>query len=263
MRPKARSNAAKVNQAGAHFSAAPKPERIRRLMWQLKAEIEGVIGATISYALLGQYSGLATGTVFNSFHRYDQKQVEGFIRLLEQLPAEARHRLIDTVCRCRPAPDHPKLAHDPVQVSQLKGLAQKHSGLTIIQGANAGLRTFVITALGHATNLPVVGIDAHEPDWFVPVLGVEYLNYASNERIHEIWKALKPAPFSVVALNGVWGRIPGGAAEARKWSAHSHVIVADDLRQRSENFAEFSPPRHLVQLSLDQADRLQLAIQVV
>ena len=90
-----------------------------------------------------------------------------------------------------------------------------------------------------------------------------FLSYAPQERIQQAWETLKAIRSSMVILNGVWSAVPDGAPEVKKWSAHCHVIVADDFHLRPENLAEFSPPRHFVQLSLDKADRLQLVIQLV
>ena len=60
---------------------------------------------------------------------------------------------------CASGVEHPRLAYDPEQVSRLQQLLNQPAGLTIIQGATAAVRTFVITALGHSSRRPVTGID--------------------------------------------------------------------------------------------------------
>jgi hypothetical protein len=76
--------------------------------------------------------------------------------------------------------EHKRLGHDPVQVSSMKALLRQPAGLTFITGSNAGVRTFVTSALGHGSLMlgpghrAVLGIHRHIPDWFVPVDRVVY-----------------------------------------------------------------------------------------
>lgn len=62
-----------------------------------------------------------------------------------------------------------------LQVSSMKALLRQPAGLTFITGSNAGVRTFVTSALGHGSLMlgpghrAVLGIHRHIPDRFVPV----------------------------------------------------------------------------------------------
>jgi len=108
------------------------------MMRAIKAELEAFQGRTLSFEQLASYTGEAASTAFDKLHRTHQPQVESLIRLLERLPQESRRRLVERVCRCYPTFCHPRIAHDPVQVSDLKSLLGQRTGFTMLQGASAG-----------------------------------------------------------------------------------------------------------------------------
>lgn len=241
------------------------------MMRSVKAELEK--NRTITYELLGRYTNQSASAALEKFHRPHQPQVEGLISLLERLPAQVRHQLLDKACRCFPTLSHPRLAHDPVQVSQLRTLLGQTCGYTLIQGANAGARTFVISALGHQMHMAesgghsVSGVDVHQPDWFVPVDGVLYLNNAFGSKLVRqaviaAWNRIQTENTSLVLLNGIWGERnsiwQGVFATAKK----SHVVAADESALELPQLAGKVPePIHLVKVSADSNDRIKVVIE--
>ena len=158
-----------------------RPNRVQSMMRATKSALDTQHKRTICFAELGRYSGQSASVAFDKMHRPDQPQVEALLSWLERLPITIRNQIINSACRCFPTLEDPRISHDPTQLSELKALLRLTSGMTIIQGANAGHRTFLITAIAHSYEIhrqkpdSVCGIDSHEPDWFVPLSNVVYL----------------------------------------------------------------------------------------
>ena len=135
---------------------------------------------------MASYAGQATSSIFDKLHRTEQPQVEAILAWIERVPEATRNKLLNSACRCYPTLDSSRLNHDPAQVSRLKTLLRHAGELTVVQGGSEGLRTFVVTPLGHARGMleperrQVCGIDIHEPDWFVPVDGVTHFQTCSS-----------------------------------------------------------------------------------
>ncbi|MCL5096141.1 MAG: hypothetical protein M1608_01130 [Candidatus Omnitrophica bacterium] len=137
---------------------------------------------------------------------------------LERLPEPTRNHLINSACRCYPTLSSPRLDHDPAQVSRLKTLLHQANGFTVVQGANEGLRTYLVTALGHTCSMleperqRVCGIDAHKPDWFVPVDDVIYFHNCLDSKgirecVNRIWPVISGMKSRLTILNGVWSAV--------------------------------------------------------
>jgi hypothetical protein len=249
-----------------------RPERVLLLMRTIKAELEGFQGRTLSFEELASYTGEAASTLFDKLHRPHQPQVESVIRLLERLPEENRSRLLESVCRCYPTLCHPRIAHDPVQVSNMKSLLRQRTGFTVLQGRAAGDRAFVFTALGHENDRfgperrTVGGIDIGRPDWFVEVTGLTYTGdiLAKDqlaEAIRQAWTELSAVDDCLVLLNGVWSQVPDLRQQIIQRATNCHVVVADESRLGREEFGARLPcPLNVVHIVTEPDTRIRLKI---
>jgi hypothetical protein len=242
-------------------------------MRAIKAELQVLQGREIPYEDLASYAGQATSSVFDKLQRTEQPQVEALLGWIERLPEPTRNHLMNSACRCYPTLDSPRLNHDPAQVSRLKTLLRQANGLTVVQGGNEGLRTFLVTALGHTCGMVeperrhVCGVDVHEPDWFVPVDGVIYLHNLLDlsrlrEYIHRAWPVIAGMKSRLTILNGVWAAVQDREAEVNQLALRRHVIVADDLRFKPEDLAcRAVTPTHVLAVIEEKECRLRILVQ--
>ena len=249
---------------------SPTGNRVVLLMRSIKAELEKA--REVTYDMLGRYTGQSASAALEKFHRPHQPQVEGLISLLERMPPQVRHQLLDKACRTFPTLNHPRIAHDPVQVSQLRTLLEQPTGLTVVHGGNAGLRTFVASALGHQIQLAesgghsVSGIDVHQPDWFVPVDGVIYLNNLLvpkmlRSAILNAWQRMESeAPSRLVLFNGIHMVKDSFSAKILQAARASHVIVADEW-DHAQLASHVSAPFHAIRVAADLNDRIKCSVQ--
>lgn len=214
-----------------------QPNRVRKLLRDTRLELELFQGRPITFGELARYSGQAASTVFEKLHSFHHPQIEGLLCWLERLPDAARSRLLNEACRSFPSLAHPRLSHDPAQISRLNSLLQQCAGLTLISGANEGLRTFLITALGHTSRMResgrgVTGLDRNLPDWFVPVEGVLYLNVllktqAARPNILRAWSELETIARPIVLVNGILSLAPTLSTRVWQLARQCNVFVAD------------------------------------
>jgi hypothetical protein len=187
---------------------------------------------------LAAYTGLAETTLSNwTVGATDLSQIEALLRLLERLPQAARTSLVNNFLRLYPSFASSQLAHDPLAVDGLRALLQQTRGLTFIQGPEDGLRTFVLTALGHEASRvgagvrPVAGLDLHADSSLVPVPGMIYLGGRDTSadlhaRILPHWP---PDQLSnLVLLNRIWSGVPQLQPEILTMAQVKHVVAADD-----------------------------------
>ena len=259
----------------------PKPEtnsdrlaRGRTLLRDTKLALEQFQHREISFEELGRYAGQAGSTVFDKLLKPDHPQIEGLIGWLEHLPEEVRAGLVNRVLRTLPNLEHRRLAHDPVQVTALKSLLRQHVSLTLIVAPNEGLTTWLITALGHGSQMLgadhrlVTGVDRHVTDWFVPVDGVNYLETPLTQcpapaSIAEAWRKSIQSGHGVVLLNGVVSLATSLRKEVLAMAGARNVFVADHDSATRDWFARHASPAHqLRKLTVVLADRDRIQVRV-
>ena len=97
----------------------------------------------------------------------------------------------------------------------------------------------MLVALGNAfrsfTERPhrVGGVDAHEPDWFVPVPGVKYLRNPLHPdevraAVRRAWPDIRAGKLDLVLLNTGWAAIQEMRPELPAIAARCHVILAEN-----------------------------------
>ena len=244
-------------------------------MRAIKADLEALQGREIPYEDLASYAGQASSSVFDKLQRAQQPQIEALLGWMERLPEPTRNHLINSACRCYPTLDSPRLKHDPAQVSHLKSLLHQANGFTVVQGGNDGLRTFLVTALGHTCSIleperrRVCGIDAHEPDWFVPVEDVVYLHNLLDlgrlrECFNKAWPAIVEMKSRLTILSGVWSVAQGLEAEIYQLALRRHLMVADEVRFKPDELARRTVvPIHILTVTEERESRVRVGVQRV
>jgi hypothetical protein len=265
MKKKNSSNTGKV-------TSVYHPERVRSLMRAIKENLEASQGRPILYEELAQYAGQAISSVFDKLQKTHQPQVEALVGWLERLPEATRTQLMNSHCRSYPTLEHPRVAHDPAQVSRLKTLLTQGSGFTIIKGGNDSLRTFVVSALCHSKSILQAerrvawGLDIHQPDWFVPVEGVIYLNNLLDplrltECVNRHWSIQFTAGVQIVILNGVWSATQRLEQQIAELGARCHLIVADEqIIKIEDQWRRTKAPIHVLTLSEEKESRIRVGI---
>ncbi|HEY5479993.1 MAG TPA: hypothetical protein VIL39_00795 [Verrucomicrobiae bacterium] len=254
----------------------PAP-RITKLLLDLKASLGQAEGQSLSYDDWAQIAGRPANTIASWCAGGAAHQLEVLLASMERLTAEERHRLIDRACRDYPTLRHPKLAHDFVACSHLATLVRQPSGLTFIQGAPEHMRTFLLSALGNSASSPdlkkaaVAGVDIHQPDQFVPVIGLIYLGnlLRSGEierQFKQLWPTVRATRARLVLLNDIWRRVPALQPEIMDLARTSHVVVADALALKPGDLTSRVPtPTHLVAVSpaREQPAWIRVEIQAI
>lgn len=249
-----------------------QPDRARFLLRAVKAELEKMHGREISYGELGHYTNQAPSTVFNRLQRPQHPAIEGLLCWLERIPEDMRSALIRHACRCLPHLNHPRLNFDAGQVSGLRALLQQTVGLSIITGENDGVRTFILTALGHDVVMSeagpdsVGGLDRHRPDWFVPLNQVCYFHELKGSclrtAILDRWSKLAQAEKRLVLLNSVCSAIPDHLGEIRSLAEKCHVVIAEEPGWGvPEPIRPSRAPVNILTVSLLKEERIRVAIQ--
>jgi hypothetical protein len=224
----------------------------------------------ISQNEISRYLGIAPSTFLNwTLGVTDAHLLEAALRLMERLPAERRHELIDRFLRAYPTIGSPELTGDPATSGRLCRLLQQRRGLTLIQGQDVAARTFLFSALGHsfAQRKPrksvLVGADTQAPDWFVPVTGLTYVPPGSPpEAAAQACPRARPRPGSWVMLHGLWSALARRHKEILGWATDCHVVLAEPSLCLPSRLGRLRirggvPPR-LLQVSWREPGRLRV-----
>jgi hypothetical protein len=111
-------------------------------------------------------------------------------------------------------------------------------------------------------------LDIHAPDWFVPVLGVTYLNNELNPgRIREELDGLRPTIVSTKGgleiFNGALALVSLSNESIQAMARHSHVIIADWQRPRVQPTSLVAAANHVITVTKSKVppERLVLSAQ--
>jgi transcriptional regulator with XRE-family HTH domain len=247
------------------------------LLRQLRLALETTFARSLTYAELSEYAGEPKSTLARWFNGEGQPSSETLLRLLELAPEKQRDQIMDKppFCRVFAHLEHPLLAHDPVATSFLRSIRSNLTGTTLIQGVQESWLTFVATALGHdARRLsglrPVLGLDVHKPDWFVPVPGIKYLNNllrpsSISEELEQFWPKAANRKGAFVIFNGV---LPTGSLWTDKvldLAGQSHVVLTAKDAPKGQVATPFPVPANLITVTEDRnyPDRLRLDFRMV
>jgi hypothetical protein len=214
------------------------PFSAQDLYKHFRARLAGESGEELTFRRLGQIIGKSKSTAHFWFGVSTQPQVIAWLCLLERLSSKGRHEFIETHCRILPSLEHPFLAHAPGKTGKLLELLSQRTGLTVICGGTETMRTFVVTALGHAyrqaTGLPrnAVGLDVHRPTRIVPIESLYYVDGTQNSKqvkqlIFQLWPRIQASSGKLVVCNGIWSRVPDLRKEILRCSRHNHVLLAE------------------------------------
>jgi hypothetical protein len=244
-----------------------------QLFRRLAGAVSAARGRPLRNAEVANLTGAPETTMSYWFHGHRHENLLAWCRLLEHLSREQRQSFLDSICRGLPDLGHPQLAHNPGTVAQLRRLLEKPVGLTLVGGADPD-RTFLVAALGHAfCRLHIrgpSGLDAHEPSWFVPVPGVQYLPPPLHGKklqaaLQAIWQQVRDSQSSLLILNSVyWTSSPKLRRDYLATAARKHVILAEEHSGKLLGAAlPLGDPLHIVSVGpASGADgRLEVRVQ--
>ena len=215
--------------------------RVTRLLHRAQSCLPSAQGKAPTYAELEVWTGVAERTIKDWFNNHGRPTAEFLLQLLERIPDPQRQALLASACRVSPALASPRLNCDQTLISRLKSTVLQSHGLVYLQGGDDEDRTFVLTALGHAflelTARPhtLTGLDAHEPDWFVPLPGVTYLGNLFPPRellraAREHWPKMAGSGAQMTVFNALGVMLGEFQRALQALTAQSLVIIADSAR---------------------------------
>lgn len=257
------NNSRKSRSNGTTFIKPPDYPFSPHVLWNdLCAALSKEYEKKLSYPRLGKMMGVSGSNAYFWIWEYHHPQLLAYYCLLERLSPTARHAYIDAHCRVCPTLDHRRLFYPKGMREKVLKLAKKPAGLTVIKGGTDSLRSFMVTALGHAfvahSGRRIAGLDIHRPILLVPVSGVFHLDQTLDpDQIRRA--AIKFMPRLMVSkspqvlLNGVWSRLPEARADILRLSEHKHVVIAD--KADTSLIAPGGPlakPVHIVNVSTSQ-----------
>jgi hypothetical protein len=212
--------------------------RITRLLQRAQDSLHSALGASPSYSELEEWTAVPEGTIKYWYSNKGLPTAEFLLQVLERIPEKQRHDLLDSACRVYPSLEHPRLKCDHTILSRLRTIVCQSGGLVIVQGSNDESRTFMLTALGHAflglTASPhgLVGLDAHESDWFVPLPGVRYLDNLFQpakllQAARDNWPKVQARGTQLVLLNAIGVLMADFQRPIKALTARCPVIIAE------------------------------------
>jgi len=253
---------ANTNPQDARYKPVPfPPERVRKLLLNLKSSLGREEGQPLSFEDWGPIAGRPSNTLASWCESGEAHQIQALLASLERLPEQARHQLLDDACRVHPTLQHRRLNHDFLATSRLRDVLRKPSGFTLIRGNPAHMRTFLLAALGNSFNQAhpggkvVAGLDTQPAESLAPVIGVTYFpnllgTSGAARQIKEAWGRIRGNAARLFLLNGVWSQAPELWEEIASCAGRAQVVLADEsdftLRDLSKRF---SPPIHLLNVS--------------
>lgn len=235
--------------------------RVARLLLRTRDSLHSALGSSPTYPELEEWTGMAEGTIKDWCNNKGRPIAEFVLQLLERVPEKQRHEILDSACRVFPTLDHPRLKCDQTIISRLKTMVSQPRGVVFIQGGNDESRTFLLTAMGYAflglTARPhrLVGLDAHEPDWFVPLPGVRYLpNMFQPAKLLQAakdnWPKVQFSGARLVVFNGTGVVLGGFHRQVKSLTGRCSVIVAEAAQLKPSLVKRASHgPVHIVTVS--------------
>jgi len=218
-------------------------KRVTGLWRSIRASLDASERHNLTYRDLGKMASRPANTVADWCEGGPTPQICALLGLLERLPREIRHKIIDDACRVFPSFQSQKLAHDFHAIESLSNLLAKRTGLTLVQGQPEHMRTFLTMALGNEycrlgkSYERLSGLDFHCAEELVPVPGVIYLNLSMGSifdanQLKAVWSHLKNRNFKCILINGIFNKYPELRSEIIMLSKNTHIIIADSDLQK-------------------------------
>ena len=209
------------------------PERVRQFLFDMRNLLALTEGGPQKFEDLEAFTGRSTSTIGSWYEGAPMHQVEFAISLLERLPEEARHQLIDRTCRPHPSILHPNLAHDPLTVARLERIIEQPYGLTILRGQES-VRAFTFAAIANSVQhvrrgkALVCGVEMQLMPWASPrgVINTHYCHQPEQLR-RRISEIISAPDGSVVLLGEHWWKLKELTTEVGPLSRRCNVIATD------------------------------------
>jgi hypothetical protein len=251
--------------------------RVTRLLNRAKDSLHSALGVAPAYTELEQWTGVPEGTIKYWYNNQGLPTAEFVLELLERIPEKQRHEILDSAYRVHPSLEHPRMKCDHTVISRLKTIICQPRGLVFVQGGNDEYRTFLVTAMGHAflglTARPhqLAGLDAHEPDWFVPLPGVRYFNNLFQpekllESARENWPKVQARGSQLIVINAM-GIVAGNFQQQIKALTARHPVIIAEAAQLKPSLLKKAShgPVHIVTVSKhpENAKGIAIAIEAI
>lgn len=265
----------KSSRLGQALSPPAYPHNAAEVFREPRVRLSQPVGTLMPFARLAQILGRSKSTTHHWFGIHEHPQLIGFLCLLERFDFSARLAFIDTYCREYPTLEHPWLDSTAPQVQALKTIIKRGNGITVV-AANKDDRasTFLVTALGHARRSAShrkddpLGIDAHRPDWFVPVESLSYVDVSTSEaEIRNFALRMLPRILTtsgkLIVLSGVDAFVKEFRNDLLRCSARNHLLVT--LMEPSSVFGSRLPGEGRIEVIAPyvterRTPRLQLSV---
>jgi len=267
-----------MNEKSGFQTCTPGPRvqltRVTRLLRYAQDSHHSALGTSPTYSELEEWTGVAEATIKDWCNNKGRPTAEFVLQLLERMPQRQRHETLDSVCRLFPSLEHTRLSHDQTTTSRLKSIICQPQGLVVIQGASDESRTFLVTALGHAflslTARPhrVVGLDAHEPDWFVPVPGVRYFRNLFEpaqllQAARQNWPKVHAHSSQLVVLNAMGVALADFQRQIKALTVSCPVVIAEAAQLKPSLLKSATHgPLHIVTVSKHPENAKGIAIVI-
>lgn len=209
-------------------------------------------GRHLSYQRLGKMVDMGTSKAHHWFALFHHPQVQAFMAWMEYLSPDACHAYIDAHRRKLPSLRDVRLTHSPDGVGELESLIEQECGLTVLTGGTDEMRTYLVTALGHACfrgaknhTIPR-GIDLHRPANFVPVESMLYANPAWDaEKIRnlviDVFPRILVSATTLLIFNRVWSWVPEIRKDILRCARRKHVILAEETFPNQQDVGLLPP----------------------
>lgn len=251
--------------------------RVTKLLRRAQDSLNNSLGAPPTYRDLQEWTGVAEGTIKYWFSNCGEPTAEFVLQMVERIPERHRDPILAPAYRVYPSLEHPRLECDQTCISWLRTIICEPRGLVFIQGGSDENRTFVLTALGNAflslTKRPhrLAGLDAHQPDWFVPLPGVRYLGNLFHplklqQAVKDNWPKLHEGGTQLIVLNMIGVLASDLQTQIKPFTALCPVLVAEAAQVKASVLKRAAKgPIHVVAVANhpENAKRIALTIEAV
>jgi hypothetical protein len=246
--------------------------RVTRLLHRAQDSLHSALGTPPTYEELEEWTGVAERTIKDWCNNKGRPTAEFVLQLLERIPERQRDQILASAYRLYPSLEHPRLKCDQTIVSRLKTIVRQPCGMVFIQGGDDESRTLLLTAMGHAflglTARPhgLAGLDAHEPDWFVPLPGVRYLRnlfqpVALLQVAKDNWPKFLASGSQLVVFNAMGVMMGDFHRQIKALTVRCPVIVADAAQVKPSVLKRASRgPIHIITVSKHPENSKGIAI---
>ena len=248
--------------------------RVTHLLHCTQDCLHSALGTSPTYKELEEWTGVAQSTIKDWCNNKGRPTAEFVLQLLERIRERQRDHILASAYRLYPTLEHPRLRCDQTIASYLKTIVRQPGGLVFIEGDDDESRTLLLTAMGHAflgqkaRPHRLAGLDAHEPDWFVPLPGVQYLgNLFQPAKLLQVardnWPKFPASGSQLVVFNAIGVMLADFQPQIKALTVRCPVIVAEAAQVKASVLKRASRgPVHIITVSKHPENGKGIAIGI-